>query len=378
MMKKQGEQRLVPKLRFKGFSEDWEQRKFSEIFKRVSKSSNSESLPIVEYEDIDNEARTLKSDFQYRYSNKEGLEFLENDILYGKLRPYLKNQILSDFKGKAIGDFWILRSYLNNPTFNYYLLNTPRLSHITNLTTGTRMPRSDWKTINSYTIKVPDDIKEAELIADFLSYLDKTISLHKRKSLIYKRLRDYYSSLFYSTERGIIFSNSKDSWKKEKLNKVFYPHKLSDVIFSKEDKDLNGDTLYIITQGDTPIKEIIKGTGNQDYEEVIFFGDHTLSLSKINGPYKVDTDGVKVLHVDKDFDRDFIFNLIKCNMPASEGYKRHFTILKNKKVWLTTDINEQVKISDTLNLLDKLVSSQNNKIEQLQNLRVEYLNTLFI
>ena len=49
-------------------------------------------------------------------------------------------------------------------------------------------------------------------------------------------------------------------------------------------------------------------------------------------------------------------------MPASEGYKRHFTILKNKKVWLTTDIDEQVKISNTLNLLDKLVSSQNNKI----------------
>ncbi len=221
-------------------------------------------------------------------------------------------------------------------------------------------------------------VNEQKKIGRLLYKLDSMITLHKRKLLIYKRLREYYSSLFYSTDRGIIFSNSRDAWKKEKLSKVFYPHKLSDVIFSEEDKDLTGDKLYIITQGDTPIKEITKGTGNQDYEEVIFFGDHTLSLSKINGPYKVDTDGVKVLHVDKDFDRDFIFYLIKCNMPASEGYKRHFTILKNKKVWLTTDIDEQVKISNTLNLLDKLVSSQNNKIEKLQNLRTEYLNTLFI
>lgn len=357
---------------------NWEQEKFSNIFKRVSESSNSEAIPIVEYEDIDNESRVLKSDFKYRFSSRDGLKFSEKDILFGKLRPYLRNQILSDFKGKAIGDFWILRSQMNHPIFDYYLLDTPRLSHITNLTTGTRMPRSDWNTIDSYNIKVPVDIKETERIARLLSLLDKAISLHKRKLLIYKRLRDYYSSLFYSTDRGIIFSNSRDAWKKEKLSKVFYPHKLSDVIFSEEDKDLTGDKLYIITQGDTPIKEITKGTGNQDYEEVIFFGDHTLSLSKINGPYKVDTDGVKVLHVDKDFDRDFIFYLIKCNMPASEGYKRHFTILKNKKVWLTTDIDEQVKISNTLNLLDKLVSSQNNKIEKLQNLRTEYLNTLFI
>ena len=196
-MKKQNEQRLVPKLRFKGFSEDWEQEKFSNIFKRVSESSDSEAIPIVEYEDIDNESRVLKSDFKYRFSSRDGLKFSEKDILFGKLRPYLRNQILSDFKGKAIGDFWILRSQMNHPIFVYYLLDTPRLSHITNLTTGTRMPRSDWNTIDSYNIKVPVEIRETERIAHFLSLLDKAISLHNKKLNKLESLKKEYLNYLF-------------------------------------------------------------------------------------------------------------------------------------------------------------------------------------
>ena len=43
----------VPKIRFPGFTEDWEQRKFEDIAKRRSDSTiSSNSLPCVEYEDV--------------------------------------------------------------------------------------------------------------------------------------------------------------------------------------------------------------------------------------------------------------------------------------------------------------------------------------
>lgn len=317
----------------------------------------------------------------WRYDESPEIMLQNNDIIFSKDGTLGNPAMIKNLDTKATINATMMLVRMENtirPSFLFQILNSKIFERLIHLkVSGSSIPHLFQADMNDFRFFAPEKY-EQDKITSILDKMDELITLHKRKLLIYKRLRDYYSSLFYSTDRGIIFSNSRDAWKKEKLSKVFYPHKLSDVIFSEEDKDLTGDKLYIITQGDTPIKEITKGTGNQDYEEVIFFGDHTLSLSKINGPYKVDTDGVKVLHVDKDFDRDFIFYLIKCNMPASEGYKRHFTILKNKKVWLTTDIDEQVKISNTLNLLDKLVSSQNNKIEKLQNLRTEYLNTLFI
>lgn len=42
----------VPKIRFPGFTDDWEQRKFENIATRASEMGSDLYLPRVEYEDI--------------------------------------------------------------------------------------------------------------------------------------------------------------------------------------------------------------------------------------------------------------------------------------------------------------------------------------
>ena len=49
---RKSENALVPALRFEGFSDPWEQRKFLELVERRSRFSNDPALPRVEYEDI--------------------------------------------------------------------------------------------------------------------------------------------------------------------------------------------------------------------------------------------------------------------------------------------------------------------------------------
>ncbi|MSA19883.1 restriction endonuclease subunit S, partial [Lactobacillus ruminis] len=46
-MNKKKESKVVPNVRFKGFTDDWKQRKLTEIVNRVNKSSNSDVLPKV-------------------------------------------------------------------------------------------------------------------------------------------------------------------------------------------------------------------------------------------------------------------------------------------------------------------------------------------
>ena len=81
-----------PKWRFNGFNDDWEQRKFFEIAQRESLVRFSTAdFPSVEYEDVSPETGTLNKDIQSKEIEKKGFTFDNDNILYGKLRPYLHN-----------------------------------------------------------------------------------------------------------------------------------------------------------------------------------------------------------------------------------------------------------------------------------------------
>ena len=98
-----------PEIRFKGFTDPWEQRKFEEIAVRSSVICSDDTLPRVEYEDIVSGTGRLNKDIYAKQSIKSGIAFHQGDVLYGKLRPYLQNWLLPTFDGLAVGDFWVLQ-----------------------------------------------------------------------------------------------------------------------------------------------------------------------------------------------------------------------------------------------------------------------------
>ena len=51
----------------------------------------------------------------------------------------------------------------------------------------------------------------------------------------------------------------------------------------------------VIQQGDNPVVGYATGKPYQNYEDVVLFGDHTLSLYKPRSPFFVATDGLKIL-----------------------------------------------------------------------------------
>ncbi len=107
-----------PKIRFKGFSGEWKDLPFSEIAERTSSTGKTGSLPGIEFEDIVSGEGCLNKDVYQKDCRKYGKIFREGDILFGKLRPYLKNILLAEFRGIAIGDFWILRPCDNDSKFS--------------------------------------------------------------------------------------------------------------------------------------------------------------------------------------------------------------------------------------------------------------------
>ena len=187
----------VPELRFKGFTDDWEQRKLTEIVNRVNKSSNSDVLPKVEFEDIVSGEGRLNKDISSKFDSRKGTLFEPENILYGKLRPYLKNWLFSDFEGVALGDFWVFEATdVSVPSFDYYLIQSDNYQKVANDTSGTKMPRSDWKNVSSTDFAIPSK-DEQKQIGAFFKQLDNTIVLHQCKlDLLKEQKKGFLQKMF--------------------------------------------------------------------------------------------------------------------------------------------------------------------------------------
>lgn len=171
----------VPEIRLAVFEGEWEEKEFTKIVKRISTSSASIQLPKVEYEDIISGQGRLNKDVSSKFDNRKGIHFKPGYTLYGKLRPYLNNWLLPKFEGVALGDFWVFNPNGNNPEFIYYLIQSSHYQKVANDTSGTKMPRSDWKSVSTTNFALPSTIKEQVAIGSFFSNLDTLINSYQDK-----------------------------------------------------------------------------------------------------------------------------------------------------------------------------------------------------
>ena len=172
----------TPAIRFDGFTDTWEQRKLTELVSRVSIVSGGESdLPCIEYEDVVSGQGQLNKDIYMKKSKKSGILFEVGDVLFGKLRPYLQNWLLPSFTGIAVGDWWVLRPQEASSEFIYTLIQSPKYQTVSNLSTGTKMPRSDWNVVSKTKFAVPSDVTEQIQIGMLFKHLDNLITLHQRE-----------------------------------------------------------------------------------------------------------------------------------------------------------------------------------------------------
>ncbi|HEM6412902.1 TPA: restriction endonuclease subunit S [Streptococcus suis] len=213
----------LPHYRFQGYTDAWELRKLGEVVYRSNLTSSSKDLPRLEFEDINSGLGTLNKDISQKVDDRKGLEFNEGDVLFGKLRPYLKNWWYAEFKGIALGDFWNLKSDLWHSCFLYTYIQSNSFQLVANDTSGTKMPRSDWNLVAESIAKFPS-LPEQEAIGTFFSTLDQQITLHQRKLDTLKEQKKTYLKLLFpakgQTKPALRFQGFEDDWKEVKLGEL--------------------------------------------------------------------------------------------------------------------------------------------------------------
>ena len=373
--------KLIPKRRFKEFAnaDAWEQRKFSEIALRESTvQESSRDFPSVEYEDVIVEAGRLNKDVNQKEVVKKGIVFDGSQVLYGKLRPYLHNWLSPDFSGVAVGDWWVLKPVKVDKSFLYRLIQTQQFDDIANQSTGSKMPRADWNLVSNLEFAVPVSGDEQSKIGGYFSSLDTLITLHQRKYDALKSMKKTLLSKMFPKNGEdvpeIRFKGFTDAWEQRKLGTIITVHPSKDLIVEAVEDE--GRSI-VVQQGDSPILGYSNAEGFEGYINVTIFGDHTVSLYKPQLPFVVATDGVKILS-SSILQHQYFYTVLEKYKPIPQGYKRHFSILKEQIANITVNKDEQKKIGEFFETIGDLITLHQRKLDELKNMKKTLLQQMFV
>ena len=204
----------------------WGEKKFSCIARKINdgyKPKNSvESFECIELESLRSETGLLIRTFRSGGQKSMKTKFLTGDVLFGKLRPYLKKFYLADFDGVCTSEIWVLRPKSVPSEFLFYVVQSHHFNRVANIQSGSKMPRSDWGLVSQSIFKIPFDYQEQQKIASFLSSVDiKIEQLGKKKALLEQYKKGMIQKLFsqefqFKDEHGNDFSG----WKEKKLGEL--------------------------------------------------------------------------------------------------------------------------------------------------------------
>ncbi|UOC05534.1 restriction endonuclease subunit S [Lactobacillus johnsonii] len=387
----------VPALRFKGFTDDWEQRKFNKIANKIGATSSAK-IPNVSYDDILSKRGVLNKKISKLSTGKKGIKFKENDILFGKLRPYLKNYLLADFSGIAIGDFWVLRP-LESPDFLFYLIQSQKFTYISNISSGSKMPRSDWKLVSSFHFDIPK-INEQIGIGKVLKLLDKLISLQQRKLEQLNLLQRALLQRIFANRNlqpDLRFTNFSGAWEQHKLGNMANilrgasPRPIKDKKWFDTNSRIGWIRISDVTSQNGRVYTLGQHLSKKGQEKTHVVSSQTLLLSiAASVGYPVITyvetgvhDGFIIFDKPK-FNLDFMFFKLqsiqniwsKYGQPGSQ-VNINSSIVANTSISIP-NIKEQKKISILLKKIEENIHLQQNKINKLQELKRSFLQNIFI
>ena len=181
--------------------EEWEISKIRYLVTtRSEKRITDSSVPYIGLENIESQTGKFV-DTGIQVDKSENIVVEIGDILFGKLRPYLRKYWRATFTSTASSEFLVFQSSELDMNFLYYAIQSDSFIEEVNTSTyGSKMPRASWEYIKNMKIAFPTSLVEQQKIADFLD--KKTAQLDKVKSLLeeqIQKLNAYRASLIYET-----------------------------------------------------------------------------------------------------------------------------------------------------------------------------------
>ena len=387
----------VPELRFAGFADDWEERKFKDI---IEKLTGGASIKPSDY--LEEGIRTIPKGAvnSTGLADLSGSKYISEEFYESNKSSHVStNNLVTSLRdlvpsapnmGRIVRiagedeDFLMPQGVYKLELFDgmdkEFLIafsNSDKyrkiISSEKNGSTQVHIRNGEFLNID---IELPFS-EEQKQIGSFFKQLDNSIALHQRKLDLLKEQKKGYLQKMFPKNGGKVpelrFAGFADDWEERKFKDILKTHSFRSYLAGVSE---NGE-YEVIQQGDKPIVGYSDGEPFTDYKDVTLFGDHTVSLYKPKSPFFVATDGVKILSADN-FEGNYLYTTLERYKPEPQGYKRHFTILKNQDVWFTENMEEQQKIGSFFKQLDDTIALHQRKLDLLKEQKKGFLQKMFV
>ena len=382
----------VPKLRFKEFSGEWEEKTLGEIANiydgtHQTPTYTESGVKFVSVENINSIETTEKYISEEAFKNDFKIKPQTEDILMTRITAgiigataIVKNDnplgyyvSLALIRKKIMIDTFFLDYSLNTNFFKNELHK--RIIHVA-------FPKKiNLGDMNDCVIRYSNDTSEQQKIADFLSNVDEKIEkLTKKKELLEQYKKGVMQKIF-SQEIRFKDNNGNDfpEWEEKELGDCLDYIQPTNYIVKSTEYDNKYD-IPVLTAG----KSFILGYTNEEFGifenplPVIIFDDFTTSSHFVDFRFKVKSSAMKILTIKGDNNIKYIYEAMKDVKYIVGGHERHWISKYSFLIIQIPSLDEQQKIADFISALDKKIDIVDKGLRQVQEFKKGLLQQMFV
>ena len=423
-------EKVIPQIRFSGFTDTWEQRKLSDTLNflsnntlsRAELSEDTGTYKNVHYGDVlvkfGEYIDAQSTDLPYIADDEKAKKFESSKLQDGDI--IIADTAEDEAVGKCveignIGDLSIVSGLHTIPCrskvkfapayLGFYLNSSSYHDQLIPLMQGIKVTSISKSAISDTLISAPTDLSEQGKIGQFFSQLDTLITLHQRK---YDKLTKVKKAMLEKMfpENGspypeIRFKGFTDAWEQRKLGEISesFEYGLNAAATEYDGKhkyiritDID-DSTHLFLQDDLTSPDIDFSTAD-DYllqEGDVLFARTGASVGKTYIYRRSDGDlyfaGFLIrAKIKSDYDADFVFQ-----NTLTDSYDSYIRITSQRSgqpgvnaqeyanfALSVPSLAEQKKIGAYFSHLDSLITLHQRKLEKLKNIKKACLEKMFV
>ena len=401
----------IPLIRFKGYTEDWEQRKLGEVYASIGNAFVGTATPYyVEQGHFYLESNNIKDGQINRNS-----EIFINDEFYEKQKDkWLHTGDIVMVQSGHVGHAAVIPEELDNsaahalimfrrpkeniePYFlNYQYQTNKSKKKIEEITTGNTIKHILASDMQEFVVDLPN-YPEQQKIGSYFQNLDNLITLHQRKCESLKKVKkSMLQKMFPKNGESvpeIRFAGFTDPWEQRKLGEVSSSYSGGTPTAGKSEYydgnipfirsgEINEDKteLYISELGFNSSSAAMVEKGDILYA---LYGATSgeVSISQIKGAIN---QAILAIKPNDNYDSRFIMqwlrkqkqSIISTYLQGGQG-NLSGNIVKSLKIDVTS-LSEQQKIGSYFQSLDNLITLHQRKVEKLKEIKKSMLQKMFV
>ncbi|MBC1520745.1 restriction endonuclease subunit S [Listeria aquatica] len=400
--------RKVPEIRFEGFTEDWELRKFFDSIentidfrgktpKKLGLDWSDNGYLALSALNVKNGFIDSKADAHYGDQNlydkwMNGQDLHKGQVLFTTEAPMGNVAQVPDDQGYILSQRTIafkVRAKKMTDNFLAVLLRTPKAFYdLTSLSSGGTAKGVSQKSLSHFKVIVPKELKEQQKIGSFFRGLDNLITLHQRKlENLKKSKKGFLQKMFPKNGEQvpeIRFDGFTSFWKNRKVSELFTITRGQVLATNKTVEKQTKEMPYPVYSSQTKNNGLMGYYKDYLFDTAVTWTTDGANAGTVNFRegkfYSTNVNGV--LLSSEGYANKFVaeaLNRIAWKYVSQVGNPKLMNnVMGEILVLLPENIEEQTQIGNFLKKLDDTIALQERQLENLKKTKQAFLQKMFI